>query len=47
MHPLVAAALVNTLSHERTAAARRVDARSTRPARRSRVRLSMKRPRTS
>ena len=47
MHPLVAASLINSLSHERIAAARRADERTTRPPRRSRARLSMKRPRTS
>jgi hypothetical protein len=48
MHPFVAAGLINSLSHERiAAAARRADERTTRPARRSRARLSMKRSRTS
>jgi hypothetical protein len=48
MHPLVAASLVNSLSHERVAAAtaRRAAERSTRAPRRSLARLHIPRPRT-
>jgi hypothetical protein len=49
MHPLVAAGLANTLSHDRVAAAgaRRAAERTTRPPRRRRARLRIARPRTS